>query len=144
MSTMKELMKYVLIVLALAGVVVSVLALRVHYSNDVSACAINAVWDCGTVNHSPFAEIFHVPVAILGIVGYLGIAVLAFTRQRYLLLLVAIVGMIFALRLTLIEELVLEAWCIYCVISQCIMALITLLSLGWFTKEYYELRKAAK
>lgn len=141
---MKDLLKYVLMVLALAGVVVSVLALRVHYSNDVSFCSINAVWDCGTVNHSPFAEIFHIPVAILGIVGYLVIGALAFTRQRYLLLLVAIVGMGFALRLTLIEELVLEAWCIYCVLSQCIMALITLLSLGWFTQEYLQLRNGTK
>lgn len=141
---MKDWMKYLIALLALAGVVVSVLALRVHYSTDVSACSINAVWDCGTVNHSPFAEIFHIPVAILGIAGYLALGALAFTRQRYLLLLVAIVGMVFALRLTLIEELVLEAWCIYCVISQCIMALITLLSLGWFTREYCALRKAGK
>ena len=141
---MKNLMKYAIVLLSLAGVVVSILALRVHYSNDVSACTISAVWDCGTVNHSPFAEIFHLPVAALGIVGYLALGLLAFCRQRYLLLLVAIAGMIFALRLTLIEELVLEAWCIYCVISQCVMALISLLSFIWFTKEYLELRKAAK
>lgn len=144
MGTMKNLVKYAIVLLSLAGIVVSVLALRVHYSNDVSACSINAVWDCGTVNHSPFAEIVHVPVAILGIVGYLALALLAFFRQRYLLLLVAIAGMVFALRLTLIEELVLEAWCIYCVISQCIMAVIALLSLGWFTQEYLALKKAAK
>ncbi len=137
-------MRYLIAILALAGVVVSALALHVHYSNDVSACSINAVWDCGVVNHSPFAEIFHVPVSVLGIVGYLALGALAFTRQRYLLLLVAIAGMVFALRLTLIEELVLEAWCVYCVTSQIIMALIALLSLGWFTQEYLALRRSGK
>jgi uncharacterized membrane protein len=137
-------MRYAIAILALAGVVVSALALHVHYSTAVEFCSINATWDCGVVNHSPFAEIFHVPVAILGIAGYLALGALAFTRQRYLLLLVAIAGMIFALRLTLIEELVLEAWCIYCVISQTIMALIALLALGWFTQEYLALRRAGK
>ena len=76
-------MRYLLAVLALAGVVVSGLALRVHYSNDVESCSINATWDCGIVNHSPFAEIHHVPVALIGILGYLALIGLALTRQRF-------------------------------------------------------------
>jgi uncharacterized membrane protein len=135
-------MRYLLALLALAGVVVSALALQVHYSTATELCSINAQWDCGIVNHSPFAEIFHIPVAVLGIVGYLAMAGLAFTRQRYILLLVAIAGMGFALRLTFIEELVLQVWCVYCVISQALIALITLLGLGWFTSEYIALRRS--
>jgi len=103
-------MRYLIAVLALAGVVVSALALHVHYSTGVEACSINERWDCGVVNHSPFAEIEHIPVAAMGILGYLAMAALAFTRQRYLLLLVAIVAMGFALRLTFIEEMVLMVW----------------------------------
>jgi uncharacterized membrane protein len=135
-------MRYLIAVLALAGVVVSALALHVHYSTETQSCSINEKWDCGVVNHSPFAEIAHVPVAAVGILGYLAMAGLAFWRQRYLLLLVAIVGMGFALRLTFIEELVLMVWCVYCVISQALIALITLLGLGWFTWEYLGLRRA--
>jgi uncharacterized membrane protein len=137
-------MRYILLILALAGVVVSALALRVHFCTDPQPCSINERWDCGVVNHSPFAEIAHIPVAEIGIAGYLALAGLAFWRQRALVFLAALVGLGFALRLTTIEELVLETWCLYCVISQVIIALITLLSLGWVGKEYLALKRAGK
>ena len=124
-------MRFLIILLALAGVVISSLTLRVHYSTDVQPCSINEKWDCGVVNRSPFAEIAHVPVAALGIAGYLALAGLALMRQRIPLALAAIVGLGFALYLTHIEKDVLMAWCIYCVISQGIIALTTLLALGW-------------
>jgi uncharacterized membrane protein len=137
-------MRYLIALLALAGTVVSVLALRVHYSTGTEPCSINEHWDCGIVNHSSFAVIDHVPVAVLGILGYLAIGGLAFARQRYLLFLVTLAGLGFALRLTFIEEYVLMVWCLYCVISQTIIALITLLSLGWLTVEYIGLKRARR
>jgi uncharacterized membrane protein len=133
-------MRYVITVLALAGIVVSVLALRVHYSTETQSCSINEHWDCGVVNHSPYAELYHVPVAAIGILGYVVLGALAMTRQRYLLLLAVLVGLGFALRLTFLEEYVLMVWCLYCVISQVVIGLMTLLSLGWFTAYYMRLR----
>lgn len=130
-------------ILALAGAVVSGLALQVHYSTATEPCSINEHWDCGVVNHSPFAVVGKVPVAAIGIVGYLVLGALALTRMRFLLFVAAIVGMIFALRLTFIEQFDLLVWCLYCVISQAIIALIVLLSLGWFAAEYWALRRAA-
>jgi vitamin-K-epoxide reductase (warfarin-sensitive) len=137
------MMRYLIAVLAVAGVVVSSLALEVHYSSATEPCSIHEHWDCGVVNHSPFAEIAHVPVAAFGIAGYLALGVLAFTRQRFPLFLVAIAGFIFALRLTFIEEFDLLVWCLYCVISQAIITMIVLISLGWFAAEYMTLRRAA-
>jgi vitamin-K-epoxide reductase (warfarin-sensitive) len=134
-------MKIVFVLLALAGVVVSTLALRVHYSTGTEPCSINAQWDCGVVNHSPFAEIRHVPVAALGIAGYLVLGGLALLRQRFALMLVAMAGFCFALRLTFIEEFALGVWCLYCVISQAIIALMLLASLGWMGAEYWRLRR---
>jgi len=135
-------MRWVIAVLALAGAVVSGLALQVHYSTATEPCSINARWDCGVVNHSPFAMMGHVPVAAVGIVGYLALAGLALLRWRFVLLLTVLVALGFALRLTFIEEYVLEVWCLYCVISQALIALMTLLSLGWFTAEYVGLKRA--
>jgi len=137
-------MRYFIAVLALAGVVVSALALHVHFCTDPQPCSINERWDCGVVNHSPFAEIAHIPVAEIGIAGYLALAGLAFWRQRALVFLCALVGLGFALRLTTIEELVLQTWCLYCVISQVIIALIVLLTLGWVGAEYIALKRSAK
>lgn len=135
-------MRYLLAMLAIAGVVVSMLALHVHYSTETQPCSINEKWDCGVVNHSPFAEIAHIPVAVIGIAGYLALAGLAFLRQRALTFLSAGVGLGFALWLTFIEEYVLQVWCLYCVISQVIIALITLLSLCWLAEEYFALKRA--
>jgi vitamin-K-epoxide reductase (warfarin-sensitive) len=130
-------MRPLLIILALAGLVVSALALKVHYDTGTEPCSINDLWDCGIVNHSSFAMIHNVPVvhevpvAAIGIAGYLLLGVLALARWRVLLLIAALIGLGYALHLTLIEKNVLEVWCLYCVISQGIIALITLLSAGW-------------
>ena len=56
-------MRYLLALVAIAGVVVSTLALQVHYSTGTQPCSINEKWDCGIVNHSSFAVIGNVPVA---------------------------------------------------------------------------------
>ena len=128
-------MRYLIAFLALAGVVVSTLALRVHYSNYAEPCSINEKWDCGIVNHSPFAEVAHIPVAAIGIAGYLALAGLALVRQRAIALSAALVGLGFALYLTHIERDVLMVYCLYCVISLGIIALVTLLSLGWVVAE---------
>jgi uncharacterized membrane protein len=123
--------RYLIVLLAIAGVVVSVLALKVHYDTGSEPCRINDKWDCGVVNHSPYAVLYGVPVAAVGIVGYLLIGILGFMRRRGLLLLCVLIGMAFALYLTHIEARILEVWCLYCVISQGIIAVLTLLALGW-------------
>jgi len=123
--------RYLIILLAIAGSVVSSLALKVHYDTGSEPCSINDKWDCGVVNHSPYAVMYGVPVAAVGIVGYLLIAILAFLRKRGWLLLAVLIGLAFALYLTHIEAHVLEVWCVYCVISQTIIAVLTLLALVW-------------
>jgi len=70
-------------------------------------------------------------VAAIGIAGYLLIAALAVLRRRGLLLVAVLIGMAFALYLTNIEAKVLGVWCVYCVISQGIIATLLLLSIGW-------------
>ncbi len=139
-----ETMRYILAFLALAGVVVSALALHVHYSTETEPCSINAKWDCGIVNHSPFSEVAHIPVAAIGIAGYLALAGLALWRRRIPTLSVAAAGLGFALYLSHIEKDVLQVWCLYCVISQGIIALVTLLSLGWVAAERLKKRRARK
>jgi len=124
-------MRYLIAFLALAGVVVSILAFRIHYSNDVQPCDINARWDCGIVNHSRYSTIGHVPVAAIGIAGYLALGALALMRRRSLTLLTSLLGLGYALYLTNIEAHKLEVWCLYCVASQLLIALITLFAAFW-------------
>ncbi|HEV2324063.1 MAG TPA: vitamin K epoxide reductase family protein [Terracidiphilus sp.] len=137
-------MRYLVAAIALAGVVVSALALHVHYVTGAQPCDINSHWDCGIVNHSSFAMIGPVPVALIGIIGYIIIGLLGFLRMRFLLVLAVFAGFCFALRLTFIEEYALEIWCLYCVISQGIISLLLLLGLGWLGAELYRLRSSQR
>ena len=124
-------MKYLLLSLALLGVIVSSLALREHYRTyGDSPCSINERWDCGIVNHSPYAMLFGVPVAVIGIAGYLLLGVLAFMKSYRVMLVAAMGGLGFALHLAHIESTVLGVWCIYCVISLGVISLLSLLVLG--------------
>jgi uncharacterized membrane protein len=71
-----------------------------------------------------------VPVAVIGIAGYLLLGVLAFRRAYRLALVAALGGLAFALYLAHIESAVLGVWCIYCVISLGVISLVSLLVLG--------------
>jgi uncharacterized membrane protein len=124
-------MRYVLVLLAALGIVVSALALREHYRTEGdSPCSINERWDCGIVNHSPYAMLAGIPVAVLGIAGYLLMGALAWRRAYRILLAAALAGLAFSLYLARIEAHVLGVWCIYCAISLGDISLITLLALG--------------
>ena len=137
-------MRYWIALLALAGAVVAGLALRVHYSTETEPCSINEKWDCGIVNHSPYAVLGPVPVAALGIAGYLALAALALGGWRKLVLLGAVVGLGFSLYLTHIEKDVLMVWCVYCVTSLAIVSLMTLLALGWVLAGRAEASRGAR
>src|ERR1039457_1907090 len=122
-------MRYVLVLLAVVGIVASALALREHYRTEGdSPCSINERWDCGIVNHSPYAMLAGIPVAVFGIAGYLLMGALAWRRAYRLLLAAALAGLAYSLYLARIEAHVLGVWCIYCVISLGNISLITLLT----------------
>jgi vitamin-K-epoxide reductase (warfarin-sensitive) len=130
-------MKYLLLFLAILGIVVASLALREHYRTDGDApCDINERWDCGIVNHSPYATLAGIPVAAIGIAGYLLMGVLAFLRSYRLLLIPTFAGLAFSLYLANIEAHVLGVWCVYCAISLGIISVMSLLTLGAVVSQF--------
>lgn len=130
-------MKYFLLVLAVLGIVVSSLALREHYREyGDSPCSINEHWDCGVVNHSPYAMLGPIPVAAVGILGYILMGALAFLRSYRLLLVPTFGGLAFSLYLANIEAHVLGVWCVYCVISLGIISVMSLLTLGAVVNQF--------
>ena len=134
-------MRILLCALTLAGLTVSVLALRVHNEDPSQAppCFVDAHWDCGAVNHSRFSEFpprsfdedpaskkLHIPVATIGIAGYGLMLLLAAFGRWWALLQFAEIGFGAAAFLTYLEAFVIEKWCIYCVWSQAIVTAIVL------------------
>ena len=123
-------MRYILALLAVLGIAASTLALREHYRTDTSPCSINEKWDCGIVNHSPYAVIGGVPVAAIGIVGYLLMGVIALKRWYVALLPFSLAALAFSLYLAHIEAHLLGVWCVYCVASLGVISVFSLLVLG--------------
>lgn len=75
------------------------------------------------MNQGIYSEIEHIPVAALGIFGYLVLAVgsLLLHKQKMwflLTLIAALIGLGFALYLTSIEAFVLKTYCLVCLASQ--------------------------
>jgi len=123
-------MRFFLIFIALIGFTASGLALREHYRTDASPCSINERWDCGIVNHSPFAVLAGVPVAIIGMLGYVLLGALAWKRAYGIFLAAALAGLAFSLYLAHVEAHILGVWCVYCVASLVSISLLTLLGFG--------------
>src|SRR5258706_13682401 len=134
-------MRYILVLLATLGIVVSALALREHYRTEGdSPCSINERWDCGIVNHSPYAVRWCIPTAVFGIAGCLLMGALAWRRAYRFVLVVALAALAYSLSLAHIEAHVLGVWCIYCAISLVDTSLITLLAL---TTVFSQFRKSS-
>ena len=91
-------MRYVIAALALAGIVVSSLALAAHYGAPAQPTdLLRSQWNSAYVNQSPYAEVHGIPVSLLGISGYLLLFVLSLRRHRVLTAYFAGIGVIYAL-----------------------------------------------
>jgi len=128
---------WAILVLALAGVVLSSFSLHAHYQKSATNyCDFDETFNCDIVNRSIFSEVYGVPVAGVGVAGYLALMIFAVTARRrctaLLMLVAALIGFAFALNLTYIEAYVLVVWCIMCIGSQAVITLILALSL-WQT-----------
>lgn len=137
-------MRYVIAVLALVGAVVSGLALQVHYTVATSPCSINEKWDCDVVNRSSYSMISGVPIALIGIAGYLALVWLGVARQRAVLTTAAAAGLVYSLYLAHIERDILGVWCLYCVISLADIALITIMGFIWLIVDAYQRQQRRK
>lgn len=120
--------------LALGGVLVSSVSLYHHYGTSATSyCDIGENFNCDIVNRSTYSTLGGVPVALIGIMGYVATLLLAtvFRSQAKVpavLALVSLAGLGFALYLTYIEGFVLAAWCILCLSSLALIFSIAALS----------------
>lgn len=131
----------VVAVLAVCGVVVSTVSLQHHFAKSKTAyCDIGEAFNCDIVNRSEYSSILGIPVALIGMLGYLALGALAtIYRKRHetpaLLFGGAAAGLAFALYLTYVEAHILGVWCILCLSSLALISATTLLSgLIWWRR----------
>jgi vitamin-K-epoxide reductase (warfarin-sensitive) len=120
--------------LAAVGVVVSSISFYHHLSKSKTLfCDLGQTFNCDLVNRSSYSTVLGVPVALIGIVGYLALLALATVYREkaetpLLLALASLGGLGFALRLAYIEAFVLNAWCLLCLGSLTLILVIAVLS----------------
>lgn len=108
---------------AVAGVAVSSVSLYEHFATSTTSfCNFSESFNCDLVNRSAYSTVLGVPVALIGIVGYLLVATLATiyrnqTQTPVLLLVSSVIGLGFAFYLAYVEKFVLGVWCILCLTS---------------------------
>jgi uncharacterized membrane protein len=117
------------VAVAIAGLAIATYLTVVHYAGGTPVCAI--AHGCATVQKSHYAELAGVPVALLGVLGYLAILgslarddETARTATAFL----TIAGLGFSGWLTYVEVGELNAICIWCVGSAICMTLLAGLS----------------
>jgi vitamin-K-epoxide reductase (warfarin-sensitive) len=127
-------------ILSVAGIGVSSVSLDHHFrKSKTTYCDFGQSFNCDIVNRSEYSTVAGVPVALIGILGYVALLAFAtFYREKAetpgILLLGSVGGLGFALYLTYIEKYVLFAWCILCLSSLAIIFSITILSTILFVR----------
>jgi uncharacterized membrane protein len=123
-----------MIVLALIGLGVASYLTYVHYSGIKPACSLGG--SCEKVQTSAYSHLAGVPVALMGLIGYVSIlAVLLLPdseRTRFATVAVTTLGFGFSLYLTYREVFSIHAICEWCVSSAVIMTLLVALAVWRF------------
>jgi uncharacterized membrane protein len=112
--------------LALVGAGIAAYLTWVHYAELEPFC-VGGGGACERVQSSPYADLAGVPVAVLGLAGYLAIlASLALPGQagRSATAFLALAGLGFSAYLTYLELAVIDAICQWCVASAVVMTLL--------------------
>ena len=134
MSATRRRLFLAIAILAVVGIAVSSVSLDHHFrKSKTSYCDFGQAFNCDIVNRSTYSTIAGIPVALIGVAGYLAVLTLAtFYRNQaqapVILASGSLAGLGFALYLTYVEGLVLAAWCILCLSSLALIFSIAVLS----------------
>lgn len=148
---MKKFFSLLLVVLSLIGIMDASYLTYEELSGQIPPCG--AGFDCGGVLNSPWAYIGPIPLSVFGLLYYATVFVIATLNfleidlqmlitsvtksvafsfpAHQLLLYLTTFGFFFSLYLLILMAFVIQAWCLYCLVSAaiCISLFITSLSL---------------
>ncbi len=128
--------------LAIVGVLVSIYMTIFKLTENPGMCLGNG--GCSVVNNSIYAEVYGVPVAVIGVGGYIAILVSLLLRTRapffeasgtMIVFGLALVGFLFTVYLIYVEVALIYALCPFCVTSQVTMTILFIISLIALARE---------
>ncbi len=124
------------IALGIVGLLVSIYMTIYKVTSNDGMCLGSG--DCSTVNASRYSEVNGIPVAAIGVIGYLAILAVHYFEDRssffkkngtLMVFGMALTGFLFTVWLIYVELVLLKAICPFCVASQVVMTLIFILAI---------------
>lgn len=134
-AAVSDRLGWIITILAVIGIVLSGVSVHNHYKKAATDyCDFGDTFNCDVVNKSVYSAIHGVPVAAIGVVGYVFLLLLSRVRRdnklaSSLLILASLIATGFSLWLTYLEARVLLSYCIICLGSLACIVLITLLAI---------------
>ncbi|UCD92084.1 MAG: vitamin K epoxide reductase family protein [Methanobacteriota archaeon] len=139
------------IILSFLGMIIAGLLTYDEITYDPSnpsglpGCAVGGWWDCGKVVHGPYNNIFGIPLAYLGLLGFVLIFLFSvirlvhwgrdYTKNFFIIVLIfAFLGALLSWYLTYLELFVIHAICPYCFTSFILITIIFIVGLYGFLK----------
>lgn len=114
----------IILVLAGIGLMDSTYLTYEHYSNVIPPCSNSVFIDCGKVLDSSYSKVFGIPLALLGMIHYsvlFGVSYLVFRNRNLkvfkLMAFLIGIGVFASLYFVYLQLYVIEAICIYCMVS---------------------------
>ena len=122
-----------IVIFAIVGLMAALYSVKTHYEGgEHSICSFNETFNCDIVNQSIYSEFLGIPVALIGVGGYVFFlaSILQYKNSKNEMLMnfmgmSALVGSAFSLYLTYVEAYVLYTWCIVCLTSAFSMIAVT-------------------
>jgi len=115
-------MKKAIGILSIIGIAISAYLTYLHYVPEklnASFCNISDYLSCSTVNTSSYATFLGIPVAIIGMLGFLLLFLLSFEKiphAQVALFYSSAIGLVFMLYLFVAELFIIKAICIFCIV----------------------------
>jgi len=122
-----------------AGIALAAYLTYVHYKPAALICTIGG--GCETVQHSKYATIAGIPVAMLGLAFWIVAFVLVVWDSdlaRTLVVALAVIGVAFSVYLVVLQLFVIDATCTWCMLNDLVLAplfLVLALSRLWTSVE---------
>ena len=141
---MDKRLRQVTIALTIIGLLVSIYMTIFKLTDNQSMCIGSK--DCGIVNASRYSEVNGIPVAMVGVAGYLSILAIFYLETSpgffqengdMLHFGITLIGFLFTVWLIYVEVALLKAYCPFCITSQIAMTLIFILTVIRVIKQPY-------
>jgi len=132
----------ILAVLGFIGLLDSAYLSYIKLANATASCA--GIGDCDAVNSSKYADIFGIPIALLGAGAYIVMLLILFMEARdplwrangpLTLFVLTLIGVLYSAYLTYVEIAILHAICPYCVISAVVLVAMFSLSVYRYLRD---------